>query len=114
MKEQFCFDQFDWKNKYIFAYERFAEKKGKLYYKHIFYVTDKENGKTEFTIQTENSPISVELGGPKYILGMDNNGTHSNFGFGFEENFKYDDLKKEVINILENKIKPAASSRKGN
>lgn len=111
LKESFCFDQFKWNDKLIFAYEQFATKEGKLYYKHIFYVPD-ENGETEFTIQTENSPISVELGGPKYVLGMDKNGTHSTFLYGFEEDFNYDDLKKTVIMILDKKIKAGASSRK--
>lgn len=111
LKDQFCFDQFDWEDKYIFAFERFAENEGNLYYKHVFYVTNKESGKTEFTIQTENSPISVELGGPKYILGMDNNGTHSTFTYGLEADFNYDDLKKLVILVLEDKIKAGASSR---
>lgn len=111
LKDQFCFDQFDWEDKYIFAFERFAEKEGKLYYKHIFHVTNKVSGKTEFTIQTENSPISVELGGPKYVLGMDKNGTHSTFRYGFDEDFNYEDLKKTVILVLEEKIKAGASSR---
>ncbi|MBW1296335.1 tetratricopeptide repeat protein [Aquimarina litoralis] len=111
LKEEFCYDQFEWKDKYIFAYERFAVNEGKLYYKHIFYVTNEKSGKTEFTIQTENSPVSVELGGPKYVLGMDRNGTHSTFRYGFDEGFNYDDLKKTVLLILEEKIKAGASSR---
>jgi len=81
-----------------------------VYYKHIFYVVN-DKGEIEFRIQTENSPISVELGGPKYLLGMDKDGTHSTFGFGFNEDFKYDDLKSAVIKVLEEKVKPSASSR---
>ncbi|AXP81590.1 Tetratricopeptide repeat protein [Mariniflexile rhizosphaerae] len=111
LKSMFCFDQFEWNGKLIFAYERFAVKEGELYYKHIFYVPN-EKGETEFTIQTENSPISVELGGPKYAVGMDRNGTHSTFVF-IDENFKYDDLKKIVIKIIDKQIEPSASSRKG-
>lgn len=112
IKDKFCFDQFDWKDKLILAYERFAVKEGELYYKHIFYVTN-EKEETEFTIQTENSPISVELGGPKYALGMDKNGTHSTFRYGFEEDFNYIDLKKTVILVLDEKIKAGASSTIG-
>ncbi len=112
LKNMFCFDQFDWNGKLILAYERFAVKEGKLYYKHIFYVPN-EKGETEFTIQTENSPISVELGGPKYVLGMDKSGTHSTFRNGFEEDVNYDNLKKTVILVLDEKIKAGASSRKG-
>ncbi len=36
--------------------------------------------------------------------------SHSTFGVGFNDNFKYDDLKKYVIEILEGKIKPGATS----
>lgn len=110
LKDKFCFDQFDWNDRLILAYEKFGVIEGELYYKHIFYVTN-EKGEVEFTIQTENSPISVELGGPKYMLGMDKNGTHSTFRYGFDENFKYDDLKATVILILEEKIDAGASSR---
>ena len=112
LKQSFCFDQFEWKNKTILAFEKFAVKEGELYYKHIFYVKD-DKGKTECTIQTENSPISVELGGPKYILGMDKDGTHSTFRFGFNEDFNYDNLKNAVIEVLKGEVKPGASSRSG-
>lgn len=111
LKNMFCFDQFEWKGKTILAFEKFAVKEGELYYKHIFYIPI-EAGKTEFTIQTENSPISEELGTGKYAVGMDKNGTHSTFGF-IEENFEYDNLKSIVIKILEKQIKAGASSRKG-
>ncbi len=111
LKNMFCFDQFDWNGRLIFAYERFAEKEGELYYKHIFYIPN-EKGETKFTIQTENSPVSVEMGGPKYAVGMDKNGTHTTFVF-IDENFKYDDLKKIVLRVLDEQIKPSANSRKG-
>lgn len=110
LKSKFCFDQFEWDGKRIFVYENFAVKEGELYYKHIFYIPG-DNGGARFTIQTENSPISEELGNGKYAIGMDKNGTHSTFGF-IEEKFEYDILKKIVINILEEDIKPGASSRK--
>ncbi|MGH1383207.1 tetratricopeptide repeat protein [Kordia sp.] len=110
-KTMFCFDQFLWKDKRIFAYEKYAVKEGELYYKHVFYVTGKD-GKSEFTIQTENSPISIEMGGPKYVLGMDKKEMHSTFRYGFEENFDYEDLKKAVLTVLEGEIKPSASSTK--
>ena len=42
---------------------------------------------------------------------MDKNGTHSTFRYGFEEDFNYEDLKKTVILVLEEKIKAGASSR---
>lgn len=111
LKKEFCFDQFNFKNKLIFGFEQFAEKRGNLYYKHIFYVTDEKTGETNFTIQTENSPISVEMGGPKYAVGMDKNKMHRTFGF-IEEDYKYDYLKKIVLKIINDEIEPTASSKK--
>lgn len=113
MRNMFCFEKFDWKDKLVFAHENLAIKEGELYYKHIFYVTNSEL-ETEFTIQTENSPISEELGGPKYLLGMDKEGTHFTFQYGFKEGYDYSDLKKKVLLVLEDKAKVAASSRRGN
>lgn len=110
LKDQFCFDQFYWKDKLIFVFERFAVKEKALYYKHIFYIPN-EKGETEFTIQTENSPISVEMGGPKYVVGMDKGSIHQTFTF-IDENFSYDDLKEIVIRILEEQARPISSSRK--
>lgn len=112
LKDMFCFDQFDWKDKHIQVFERFAEPEGQLYYKHVFYVMN-EKGQIESSIQTENSVVSVELGGPKYLIGMNKGDSHYTFSIGYEEDFKYDDLKKTVIEILEGKLKPGASSNYG-
>jgi len=109
LKNRFCFDQFVWNEKRILVYENFATVNGEIYYKHVFYIPS-DDGKTRFTIQTENSPIAEELGSGKYAVGMTKNGTHSTFGF-IKEDFKYEDLKKTVIEILEGDIVPSASSR---
>lgn len=105
LKDMFCFDQFEWNGKLIQAYERYEEGSNDIYNKHVFYVQNQDN-KIEYRIQTEYSPIVVELGGPKYMLCMTKGDTHSTFDIGFNDNFKYDDLKKSVIDILENKVKP--------
>ncbi len=111
LADMFCFDQFKWKDKLIQAYERFEEgNKTDIYNKHLFYVVN-QNGKIEFRIQTEYSPISVEQGGTKYLLCMTKGSEHSTFNIGFNDNFKYDDLKKSVIDILEEKVKPSATSK---
>ncbi|WP_436490295.1 tetratricopeptide repeat protein [Chitinophaga sp. ARDCPP14] len=111
MEDMFCFDQFKWKGKSIQAFERYEEgpKQG-IFNKQIFYVLD-SIGNVDFTIQTEYSPISVEMGGPKYILCGSQGGTHLNYGIGFNDNFKYDDLKNAVVNILEKKYKTVAESK---
>lgn len=110
MKDMFCFDQFKWKGKRIQAFERFEEPEGELYYKHLFYVINEQN-EVAYRIQTENSVMSMALGGPKYLLGMNKDGVHSTLGFGFTEDFSYEFLKKAVIQVVEEKADPVASSK---
>lgn len=111
LADMFCFDQFKWKDKLVQAYERFEEgNKKDIYNKHLFYIVNQDD-KIEFRIQTEYSPISVEQGGAKYLLCMTKGNEHSTFNIGFNDNFKYDDLKKAVIDILEGKVKPTATSK---
>ncbi len=112
LKDMFCFDQFVWEDRRVHVYEKFAEPEGELYYKHVFYVL---NDKSEilFQIQTENSVMSQALGGPKYLLGQTQDGAHSTFNYGIEEDFEYDKLKQLVIKILDGKIKPGATSIRG-
>ena len=111
MKDMFCFDQFEINNKLIQAFERYEEgNKSTIYNKHLFYIVDKE-GEIDYRIQTEFSLISVELGGPKYILCATMGNTHVNYGLGFNDNFKYDDLKKAVVAVIEGKIKPSATTK---
>jgi tetratricopeptide (TPR) repeat protein len=111
--DMFCYDQFKWKDKLIQAFERYEEKSTKIFNKHIFFVVDKD-GEVEYSVQTEYSPISVEMGGAKYVLCKSQGNQHWTFNVGFNDNFKYDDLKKSVIDVLEGKITAGASSRIGN
>lgn len=111
LKYMFCFDQFNWKDKLVMVFEKFAEPKGELYYKHVFYITN-EKGDIEFSIQTENSPISEELGGAKYLIGKNVDNSHYTYPIGFDADFKYEDLKEVVIQILNGEIESGASSHK--
>lgn len=108
MKDDFCFDQFMWNGKRVFVYERFAEDED-LYYKHVFYITDKE-GNTEFQVQTEYS-FAIAMSGKKYTLGMTKGGKHYTFiQFLFDDKPDYDELKKSVLKILDEKVKASSSS----
>ncbi|MCX2738397.1 tetratricopeptide repeat protein [Pontibacter anaerobius] len=111
LEEMFCFDQFKWNDKLIQVFERYDEPKGKIYYKHIFHVINKA-GYIEYSIQTENSPISIEQGGPQYLIGMRKDNSHYTFNVGFNSNPDYDNLKRTVIEVLDGKIKPTASSKR--
>ena len=109
MVDMFCFDQFKWNEKLIQAFERYQDSSADSFEKHRFYIKDK-NDNIEFKIQTEYSPISVEQGSEKYLLCMSKGNTHSTFNIGFNDDFKYDDLKKSVIDILEDRVKPTATT----
>ena len=110
LKDMFCYDQFKWNDKLIQAFERYQEDSKDVYNKHLFYIINQDD-KIEYRIQTEYSPILVERDGTKYLLCRTKGDTHSTFNIGFNENFKYDDLKKSVIEVLEEKVKPTATSR---
>ncbi len=99
LKEMFCFDQFEYKNNLIQAFERYEVKKGDLYYKHIFYIINMNN-QIEFTVQTETSPIMNDQAASKYIIGMDKKGKHSVIGH-LSKNFEYHQLKKIVLDIIQ-------------
>lgn len=101
LQDMFCIDQFPWKNYQIQVYERYqSEGNGDIYDKHRFYVVDYK-GDIVMRAQTEFSPISVELGGPKYLLCANKGGTHYNPGIGFNDDFLYDDLKAAALKLIE-------------
>lgn len=109
LKDMFCFDQFKLNDKSIQCFERFQETSQSIFRKHIFYVVN-EKDSSEYRIQTEFSPVSIEHGYEKYVLCATKGNQHFTYGIGFNDNFKYEDLKKAVIQIIENKIKPVSSS----
>lgn len=105
LKDMFCFDQFKWNDYLVQVFERYEnENKGAIYNKHIFYVIDNA-GEIVFRVQTEFSPVSVELGGPKYILCANKGSIHYNAGIGFNDDFKYDNLKSAAIKMIERYVK---------
>lgn len=105
LEDMFCIDQFEWNNHTVLVFERYEnENKGDIYNKHLFYVND-QNDKTVLRVQIEFSPISVELGGPKYLLCATQGSMHLNPGIGFNEGYKYDDLKAGAIKLFEKYLK---------
>ena len=109
LKSMFCFDQFEYNGKQVKAYEKFENPTGQLYYKHVFYILNK-NGNIDYSIHTENSPTSKELGGAKYILGKTKGNVHYTYRISFQEDFIYEDLKLSVQKIMDNKLTATASS----
>ena len=106
LKDMFCFDQFKWKDYNILVFERFEEneKSKNIYNKHIFYVQNNKN-ETVFRVQTEFSPIAMELESFKYMLCASKDGVHYNSGLGFNDDFDYEVLKTEAIKMMEKNVK---------
>ncbi len=106
LKDMFCFDQFKWKNYNVLVFERFEENENSenIYNKHLFYVQN-INNETIFRVQTEFSPIAMELEKTKYMLCATKEGVHYNSGLGFNDNFDYDVLKAEAIKMIEKHVK---------
>lgn len=103
LEKGFCFDQFVWEGKRIYAYERFEEPAG-YFPKHVFLVTD-ENDHVLEIIQTEHTQ-EASLKGKKYTLGRIANGVHERcVSEAFDDNFDYLMLKKAVIRILKGKCR---------
>lgn len=104
LEKGFCFDQFEFEGKRIYAYERFEEPAG-YFPKHVFYVTG-PNDTVQEIIQTEHT-LAASLKGKKYTLGRLNGDTHIRYEtVAFDDNFDYLMLKKAVIRILKGKTKP--------
>ncbi len=103
--DRFCFDQFRWNGLDVLVYERYQEgDSDNIYYKYIFFVLNKEH-ESLGTVQTEYSPFSKELGGPKYLMCAEVKTTHHNPGIGFNDDASYEDLKKAAIWMFDKYIK---------
>lgn len=119
LKDEFCFDKFFYKGKYIEAFERFQDEGKEGYPKHTFYVYDslKENSKLLFTIQTERVLNFLSNGEYDYTIGKGYNSPDSiyyhetYFYFKFKEPVSYIDLKKTVLQILDGKAIPTSASK---
>lgn len=105
LKDMFCFDQFKWNGHLVLVFERYqTEGNGDIYDKHIFYVRDGK-GNTLMRAQTEFSPVSKELGGPKYLLCAWKDGVHYNPGVGFNDDLSYEVLRAEAVRLIEKLMK---------
>lgn len=111
---QFCFEQFDWKDNKVFAYENFKNpedsKKG-LFNKHQYFIYDK-NGNYLYEINSESS-FAVRLNKSiKYVLALKSKRGYQTFWkFGFKE-IDYKTLKENVLKILNKEVKPEGSTIK--
>jgi tetratricopeptide (TPR) repeat protein len=109
LANMFCFDQFAWNEFQVQAFERYEEEEGELYYKHLFYVLNKE-GEIQFRLQTENSPLAEEQGRPAFAIGKNTDNMHFTYAFVNKADLNYDLLKSLIIRILNGEIEPISNS----
>jgi tetratricopeptide (TPR) repeat protein len=111
MKEMFCFDQFEWNGRKIMAFELYDETNEVIFVKHRFYVMD-EKGEIDYKVQSESS-VGVRMVNEKakYVLCLAKDGGRFTYWhYVFNDDYDYNELKREVINILDGKVKPGSST----
>jgi len=112
MNDRFCFDKFRWTDRQVEVYERYEHGNSSSIYNKIIFVILNGND-VDMTIQTEYSPIAIELGAQPYILCGSKGSSHLNYGLGFDDNSKYEDLKSAVLKILDKKKNAVAGTTPG-
>jgi tetratricopeptide (TPR) repeat protein len=105
LKEMFCFDSFEWRDKVVEAFERYEESDTTVYAKHIFFLKN-QWGEEEFRIQSVYSPGTDWRRGDQYVMCKLSGQTHSTFDIRFKRDAGYADMKKAVIQILDGKARP--------
>lgn len=104
MKDGFFFDQFQYKNFKVTAFERFQEGvSSQNYPKHIFYVKDKKDS-TVMTVQSEYSSNSKEKGQKQFSITFQFGNKQENTGNGFDEMNDYPWLKNIVLKIIDDNL----------
>lgn len=104
-------DEFSWGNRKLISFKSLIEPKETLDEYYNTYLLDEKGEKIEMKFMTEKT-FDLEPGTNKNLLcGRDKNGTHFTYPYGWDSaNIPYIKFKEMVLNILDKKIKPSASS----
>jgi tetratricopeptide (TPR) repeat protein len=107
-------DEFEWNGQKLTIYKSLVEPKKPLDISYKIYLINKEGGKIERTFMTEQT-ISLGADSPKHLLcEKERSGTHHTYPYGWaEDKIPLKDIKKAVLLVLEEKMKPQASSNFG-
>jgi len=107
LSELFCFDQFSWNGKKIFAYEYYDEHPEKANSKFVFYLINTETQEIEkqiHTKQSKNKKAKHEYGD---LVTMNKDKIHAVYQIKYKNSLEdYDCLKTTVLNVLEDKQPP--------
>lgn len=110
LDDGFCIDVFDWNGKEVQAMERYQQGPSRSFFnKVVFYVNNGDQA--ERTVQLEYSALSIQQGGPMYVLCGNQGSTHYVYAAGFSEGYKYSDLKNAVLDVLNGIVQPVSSTK---
>ncbi len=104
-------DEFEWKGQKVVTYKYFMEPKEILDIMYKVYLLSNDGKSIERTLMTEKT-VQLEKDGAKHLLcEKEKNGAHHTYSYGWSsDQIKYPSLKKAVIMVFNNEIKPTASS----
>jgi len=107
LQELFCFDQFLWKGKRIFAYEYFEQKIKNKDPKHVFYLINEETHEIEKQIYIKNSEKKKSKSLYGDIVSMNKGKVYASYEVKYKKNSEaYESLKSTVLDVLEDKQPP--------
>jgi len=111
MSSMYCFHQFYWDGRKIMAFEHFAEPGNEpIFVKHNFYVM-KTDGKVDYQVRSESSSAVRMTPNGKYVLCLVRDNSFSTYwNYVFNDDYKYPELKKAVLDILNKVSKPQAKT----
>lgn len=104
-------DEFEWNGQKVTTYHYFKEAKETLDIMYKIYLVSKDGKSVERTLMTEKT-IPLKKDGAKHLLcEREKSGAHHTYSYGWStDEIDYPSLKKFVILVLNEEIKPAASS----
>lgn len=105
--------EYSWNNQLIVVYRYFEAPKKTLDLIYKAYLLDKEGKKVERTFLTEQT-FQLGKDSPKHLLCETFKEGHSTFPIGWkDDNIPVEDFVKQIISVLNEKLKPGASSNFG-
>lgn len=110
LDDGFCVDVFEWNGREVQAIERYQQGPSRSFFnKVIFYVNNGDQ--PERTLQMEYSALSIQQGRSMYVLCGNQGSTHYMYAAGFNDGYKYNDLKNAVLDVLNGIVQPVSSTK---
>lgn len=105
-------DEFYWNDQKLIVYKSFVIPEKTLDIMYRIYLLSKDGQSVERTLVTEKT-IQIEENGAMHLLcEQGENGYHRTYPYGWSsDNIDYDSLKESILLVLNEKLKPSASSR---